>query len=49
MGYAAPKAFCASELFGWLWQTFGAPVAFLVGAGLALVATVGVSRLEGPL
>lgn len=39
----------ASVLFGWLWQSFGAPAAFLMGAGLALVATVGVSRLEGSL
>jgi MFS family permease len=35
----------ASVLFGWLWQTFGATVAFLTGAGLALAATLGVSRL----
>lgn len=35
----------ASVLFGWLWQTFGTPVAFLTGAGLALAAALGVSRL----
>ena len=33
----------ASVLFGWLWQRYGAPVAFLTSAGLALVATLGLS------
>jgi MFS family permease len=33
----------ASVLFGWLWQRYGAPVAFLTGAGLALAATLGLS------
>ncbi len=33
----------ASVLFGWLWQIFGAAVAFTTGAGLALMATLGVS------
>jgi len=31
----------ASLLFGLLWDVFGSPVAFLAGAGLALVASVG--------
>lgn len=31
----------ASLIFGGLWQTFGAPVAFRVGAALALIASVG--------
>ena len=31
----------ASLIFGGLWQTFGAPVAFVTGAGLALLASVG--------
>ena len=31
----------ASLIFGGLWQSFGAPTAFTVGAGLALVASVG--------
>lgn len=35
----------ASVLFGWLWQTFGASVAFITGAGLALTAALGVSAL----
>jgi len=30
-------------LFGWLWQRYGAPVAFLTGAGLALIAALGLS------
>jgi MFS family permease len=33
-------AFPASLLFGYLWQAFGAPVAFMTGAGLALAAAV---------
>ena len=32
-----------SLLFGWLWQTFGAHVAFLSGAALALVAAAGLT------
>lgn len=32
-----------SLLFGWLWQVFGVQVAFLSGAGLALVAAVGLT------
>lgn len=32
-----------SLLFGWLWQAFGAHVAFLSGAGLALMAAVGLT------
>jgi MFS family permease len=31
-------ALAAGILFGALWQMFGAPIAFLTGAGLALVA-----------
>jgi MFS family permease len=31
----------ASLLFGGLWQLYGAPIAFLTGAGLALVAAIG--------
>ena len=31
----------ASLIFGGLWQAYGAPTAFTVGAGLALVASVG--------
>ncbi len=31
----------ASLIFGGLWQTFGAPVAFVTGAGLAIVAAIG--------
>lgn len=31
----------ASVLFGLWWKVFGAPVAFLIGAGLALIATMG--------
>jgi len=38
MGVAALPA---SVLFGWLWQRYGAPMAFLTGAGLALVAALG--------
>lgn len=33
-------ALAASLLFGLLWETFGAPVAFLTGAGLAITASV---------
>jgi len=33
----------ASVLFGWLWQRYGAPVAFLTSAGLALIAALGLS------
>ena len=33
-------ALVASVLFGLLWTTFGAPVAFGAGAALALLATV---------
>jgi len=43
-------AFPASLLFGALWQAFGAPVAFMTGAGLALVASAAllvVTRLPG--
>ncbi len=36
----------ASVLFGWLWQTFGASVAFATSAGLALAATLGISALS---
>jgi MFS family permease len=41
----------ASILFGGLWQAYGASTAFLVGAGLALVAAVGlfvVTSDQGP-
>ncbi len=30
----------ASLIFGFLWQVFGAPTAFLFGAGVALVAAL---------
>jgi MFS family permease len=33
-------ALAASVMFGVLWKTFGAPVAFAVGAALAIVAAV---------
>lgn len=33
-------ALAASVMFGWLWQFFGAPVAFLAGASLALAAAL---------
>jgi MFS family permease len=33
----------ASLIFGGLWQAYGAPVAFLTGAGLALAAAVGLT------
>lgn len=33
-------ALAAGLFFGWLWQTFGAPVAFTAGAALALVAAL---------
>src|SRR5687768_515407 len=33
-------ALAAGILFGLLWQTFGAPVAFITGAGLSLVAAL---------
>jgi MFS family permease len=39
-GVIGLAALPASLLFGLLWQSFGAPTAFLTGAGLALVATV---------
>jgi MFS family permease len=39
-------ALAAGILFGLLWQFFGAPVAFLTGAALALIAAV---LLAGPL
>jgi MFS family permease len=39
-GVVGLAALPASLLFGLLWQRFGAPVAFLTGAGLALAATV---------
>ena len=39
-------ALAASILFGLLWQFFGAPVAFLTGAALAIVAAV---LLAGPI
>ncbi len=37
----------ASLIFGGLWQTFGAPTAFVVGASLALVAAVGLFFVTG--
>jgi MFS family permease len=39
-GVVGLAALPASLLFGLLWQRFGAPAAFLTGAGLALAATV---------
>lgn len=39
-GVIGLAALPASLLFGLLWQRFGAPAAFLTGAGLALAATV---------
>jgi MFS family permease len=36
----------ASLIFGGLWQAFGAPVAFGVGAGLAIVASLGLYLLS---
>ncbi len=33
-------ALAAGLLFGLLWQTFGAPVAFMTGAALALIAAL---------
>ncbi|MCX7924482.1 MAG: MFS transporter [Fimbriimonadales bacterium] len=36
----------ASVLFGTLWQLYGAPVAFTIGAGLAFLAAVGVSVIS---
>ncbi len=35
----------ASVLFGWLWQTFGASIAFLTSTGLALTATLSAGAL----
>ncbi|MCS7191286.1 MAG: MFS transporter [Fimbriimonadales bacterium] len=35
----------ASVLFGWLWQAYGAHVAFMTGAALALAAALGLSAL----
>jgi MFS family permease len=40
-------AFPASLIFGGLWQAFGATVAFSVGAGLALVAALGLYAVTG--
>lgn len=46
-------AFPASLLFGGVWQAFGAPTAFVMGAGLSLLAAAGllltVDRESGPL
>jgi MFS family permease len=36
-------AFPASLLFGAIWQAFGAPAAFTVGAGLAVIAAAGLA------
>ena len=37
----------ASLIFGGLWQAYGAPTAFGVGAGLALAASVGLYFVTG--
>ncbi len=46
-------AFPASLLFGGIWQAFGAPTAFVMGAGLSLLAATGllvtVDRESGPV
>jgi MFS family permease len=39
----------ASLIFGGLWQVFGAPAAFLAGAGLALVASLGLYLVTSDL
>jgi len=38
-------ALLASLIFGLVWKVAGAPVAFALGAGLALLATALLSRL----
>ena len=40
-------AFPASLIFGGLWQAYGARVAFLTGAGLALLAAMGLTAVTG--
>jgi MFS family permease len=39
-------ALAAGLFFGLLWQTFGAPVAFMTGAGLALSAAILLGRVR---
>ena len=45
VGFAALPA---SVLFGWVWKMFGAPAAFIMGAILALIAAVLLTRAKEP-